>query len=272
MDIVFPLPPARPWLRFRPLWNSPCLPQDLPYILERRAPTRNGAHPNWHLAGHEQLARSQGPTAALRACTLGRASIIHCLLFINNPSLYLHPSLYAHTLLHPPQLHISTFLYFTHHLLLYWRSGRSSSLKLWAMWALVQCVEAPACPTCHFQRNKGARFNTCPCYAPLCIFNVSAIPPGKRSVSDKSHTMGNTFLNSVQEPAAVSQATATLKLPIVSQNFIFIMCLFNVMRLLGQFCLGWKRFELKASADDKFWWPASRIRALLSDVSQSNSP
>lgn len=75
-----------------PLWCSHCLetlPQDLRCILERRAPIRNGAHPNWHLAGHGRLACSQVPAAVLRACTLGRASIIHCLLFINNPPLRL---------------------------------------------------------------------------------------------------------------------------------------------------------------------------------------
>lgn len=87
VDFVFS--PSCPWLRFQPapLWSSHCLetlPRDPWCILEKRAPIRNGAHPNWHLRGHGRLACSQVPAAVLRACTLGRASIIHCLLFINN--------------------------------------------------------------------------------------------------------------------------------------------------------------------------------------------
>lgn len=41
-------------------WEQQC-------ILERRAPIRNSAHPNWHLAGHERLACSWVPAALLRA-------------------------------------------------------------------------------------------------------------------------------------------------------------------------------------------------------------
>ena len=57
----------------------------------------------------------------------------------------------------------------------------------------LQYVEVTACLACHCRRNKGVRYDTCPCYTPLCIFNVSANPAGQRSVSDKSHTMGNKF-------------------------------------------------------------------------------
>lgn len=80
------------WLRFQPAlcWSSHCLetlPWDPRCILVKRAPIRNGAHPDWHLAGHGRLACSQVPAAALGACTPGRVSIIHCLQFINNTPL-----------------------------------------------------------------------------------------------------------------------------------------------------------------------------------------
>lgn len=74
---------SRPRSRAATAWRR--FPRDPRCILEKRALARNGAHPNWHLRGHGRLARSQVPAAALGACTLGRASIIYCLLFINNP-------------------------------------------------------------------------------------------------------------------------------------------------------------------------------------------
>lgn len=200
-------------------------------ILRRKAPTWNSAHPNWHLTGHGRLACSQVPTAALRAYTPGTASIIHCVLFINNPSSHLPPSpTHRHTHKHtppssPPAAH--PYLHFPSFIILTFWSNVSLGAEPTACWT-------DGCPTCHCWRNKGVRCDTCPCYTPLCIFDVSAFPPGQRSVSDKLHTIGNTFLNIVQEAAAISQAS--LKLPIVTQNFIFIMSLFSIMRLWGKFC------------------------------------
>lgn len=201
-----------PWLRFQPapLWSSHCLetlPRDPPCILERRAPIRNGAHPNWHLRGRGRLACSWVPAAVLRACTPGRASIIHCLLFINNPPPPRPSPLLART--HLPRcpaalcsthhdVHIYIFIFHTPSfiILTFPIDFGASSPRLWAMWASVpsvQYVEVTACLTCHCQRNKGVRYDTCPCYTPLCIFNVSAIPSGQKSVSDKSHAMENKF-------------------------------------------------------------------------------
>lgn len=145
--------------------------------------------------------------------------------------------IHKHNLLLSPLLHIQIYIF---HLSLYWHSG--------AMWAWVPSLQPAgltACATCHCWRNKGVRCDTCPCYTPLCIFDVSAFPPGQRSVSDKLHTIGNTFLNIVQEPAAISQAPMSLKLPIVTPNFIFIMSLFSIMRLWGKFCPCWKCLEQK---------------------------
>lgn len=248
VDFLFS-PPAHPWLRFQPapLRSSHCLetlPRDPRCILEKRAPVRNGAHPNWHLAGHGRLACSQVPAAALRACTLGRASIIHCLLFINNPSPHPH-------LLHCPALHIHIYIFIFHTpsfiILTFHTDFGASLLWLWAMRASVpsvQYAEGTACLTCHCRRNKGVRYDTCPCYSPLCIFYVSAIPSGQKSVSDKSHKMENKFWTLSRTLTGL--ILCFLKTSSVTQNFIFITWRFNIMRLLGQSRLNGKRFEQKA--------------------------
>lgn len=135
VDFVFS--PSCPWLRFQPalLWSSHCLetlPRDPRCILEKRAPIRNGAHPNWHLTGHGRLACSQVPAAVLRACTLGRASIIHCLLFINNSPPFISLSLsHTHTSC-PSAAHPYLHFYISHTIFYY----IDISHRLWGLCTL----------------------------------------------------------------------------------------------------------------------------------------
>ncbi len=157
--------------------------------------------PNWHLTGAWETGVFPSPRSSAQGLH-PRERFHHSLSAIHKqpPTPITHPSpSLAHplpsTLLH---IHISisifhapSFIILTFHTD-FW----ASLLWLWAMWAPVpslQYAEVTACPTCHCRRNKGVRYDTCPCYTPLCIFKVSAIPWGQKSVSDKSHTMGNKF-------------------------------------------------------------------------------
>ncbi len=215
-----------------PLWSCHCLetlPWDLQCILERRAPIQNGAHQNWHLAGAWETGVFPSPRSSAQGLH-PRERFHHSLSAIHKqpPSSLSSPS---HTrLLLCPLLHIHIYIFIFHTpsfiILTFGTDFGASSLRLWAMWApvpSVQYAEVTACLTCHCRRNKGERYDTCPCYTSLCIFNVSAFPSGQRHVSDKSHTTGNKFLTLSGKPAATFQASASFKLPRVRQNFTFNM-------------------------------------------------
>lgn len=114
-------------------------PWDQQCILKRRAPIRNSAHPNWHLAGHERLACSWVPAALLRAL-YPRESLHHSLSAIHeehsskppahmctrtHTSSHLMPSA-SHPHLHFT-FHTTHFIIFTYH-----TDVTASLLKLWA--------------------------------------------------------------------------------------------------------------------------------------------
>lgn len=158
------------------------------------------------------MARAQVPHNGVRggrgggggAWAPGRASIIHCRLFINN-------SPTTHTQTHVSfcplccWTPISPFLCSTD---IFFHSG---VLPFRPCAALARVPSPPhakatACPTCHWRHNKGARCDTCPCYTPLCSFRGVSFSPRTKTPSDKLHAMGNTFWDIVETAAAIPGA------------------------------------------------------------------
>lgn len=152
-DFVFS--PSCPWLRFpptSPLWSSHSLetvPQDpRQCILERRAPVRNGAHPNRHFTGHGRLACSQVPAAVLRGLHPWE-SFHHSLSAIHKQSSHIRTHLLLlHFYIYISIFHTASFIILTFHT----DSGASSLCAQRTMWAPVpseQCVQVTACLACH---------------------------------------------------------------------------------------------------------------------------
>lgn len=164
--------------------THPCLPRGIRCVSWRRehplgtVPSQAGISwgtGDWH-APKSPTAVLGGPRAP------GRASIIHCLLFTNNP-----PTAHTGVSFCPLcccVLPISPFLCpplppHTHFFILFCHSG-APPFRVSVAPARVpspQRTKATACPTCHCRHNKGVRCDTCPCYTPLCIFPGVSFSP-----------------------------------------------------------------------------------------------